>query len=145
MSKISIPKIIKKSERGFTLIEVLVVMVIIGLLVRLVTVNVRSSSESAKNTQIKSLMSQTVASIGRYRMGGGENPMSSQQVVTLLGNIRVVYGSILTNAGDVSASSSGSVYWVKAPLIKNGALGYCFFMNTDGYESTSAYSINCGS
>jgi prepilin-type N-terminal cleavage/methylation domain-containing protein len=133
-------KAMRTPEKGFTLIEILVVIVIIGLLVGFTVVSVRSYLESAKNTQIKSLMGQTISSIERYRMGGGATPTSSQQVLNSLVKIREVYGSLLVNPSNVSVGYSSGHYYVKAPLISNGALGsFWCMMDTASYEGSCPF------
>ncbi|MFA5746628.1 MAG: prepilin-type N-terminal cleavage/methylation domain-containing protein [Candidatus Paceibacterota bacterium] len=145
MDKTSFFEKIKNRERGFTLMEMLGIVAIVSILAGFFFMANRSSSEEAKNMQIKALMNETAASIERYEMGGGTDPANSQQVLDSLGKIRDVYGSLLTNSGDVSVQPDSGFYWVVAPLIKNGALGKCFLLSTDGQEMTGGYYLNCES
>lgn len=135
MAKDNILKIFR-SQKGFTFIEILAVIVILGILAGLAVTRIQSSSESAKNTQIKALMHETLASIERYNMAGGEDAASSPQVVKSLNEIRSVYGSILADPNDVEAGfvPSYNFWYVKAPLIEKGAVGQCWSVNTAGYE-----------
>lgn len=62
------------SRRGFTLVEILVVITIISLLAGLLLVGIRSGVTSAKNAQIKSDMTQLVNALTAYKTKAGSYP-----------------------------------------------------------------------
>src|SRR4030095_16745072 len=73
----------RKSERGVTLIEMLVVMVIIGLIAGLVTVNVIRQGEGAKRTAARAQISSFMNALGIYKLDTGVYPPSTQGLQAL--------------------------------------------------------------
>ncbi len=64
----------KKRERGFTLVEIMVVVVIIGLLAGLVGPRIFNRLEKAKFETAKTQMSQIKTSLATYRLDVGRYP-----------------------------------------------------------------------
>lgn len=73
----------RKSERGVTLIEMLVVITIIGLIAGLVTVNVIRQGESAKRTTAKAQISSFMNALGIYKLDTGSYPATTQGLQAL--------------------------------------------------------------
>lgn len=68
--------------RGFTLVEIMIVMVVIGLILALVTNRVMNSQERA-NVKLADMQLTTLAGkIDQYRADTGKLPESLQQLVT---------------------------------------------------------------
>ncbi|MFA5746627.1 MAG: prepilin-type N-terminal cleavage/methylation domain-containing protein [Candidatus Paceibacterota bacterium] len=126
MDKSSFFKGIRSSEKGFTLMEMLGIVAIVSILAGFFFMANRSSSEEAKNMQIKSSMNETMSTIERYLMAGGAvaDAASSQQVLAALQKTRDVYGSLLTDPAkvEVEYNAFDEIWYVEAPLIRNGAL-----------------------
>ena len=61
----------RKSERGVTLIEMLVVITIIGLIASLVAVNVIRQGESAKRTAARAQIGMFMNALGIYKLDTG--------------------------------------------------------------------------
>ena len=106
----------RKSERGVTLIEMLVVITIIGLIAGLVTVNVIRQGESAKRTAAKAQISSFMNALGIYRLDTGSYPATSQGLQAL----RVKAGDLPNWAGpylpkDVPLDPWGRPYEYKYP------------------------------
>jgi len=106
----------RKSERGVTLIEMLVVITIIGLIAGLVTVNVIRQGESAKRTAAKAQISSFMNALGIYRLDTGSYPATSQGLQAL----RVKTGDLPNWAGpylpkDVPLDPWGRPYEYKYP------------------------------
>ena len=105
-----------KSERGVTLIEMLVVITIIGLIAGLVTVNVIRQGESAKRTAARAQISSFMNALGIYRLDTGSYPATSQGLQAL----RVKAGDLPNWAGpylpkDVPLDPWGRPYEYKYP------------------------------
>src|SRR3979409_728882 len=73
----------RKSERGVTLIEMLVVITIIGLIAGLVTVNVIRQGESAKRTAARAQIGSFMNALGIYKLDTGVYPPTSQGLQAL--------------------------------------------------------------
>ena len=106
----------RKSERGVTLIEMLVVITIIGLIAGLVTVNVIRQGESAKRTAARAQISSFMNALGIYKLDTGAYPATTQGLQAL----RVKAGDIPNWAGpylpkDVPLDPWGRPYEYKYP------------------------------
>jgi general secretion pathway protein G len=73
----------KKSERGVTLIEMLVVIMIIGMIASLVAVNVIRQGESAKRTAARAQISTFMNALGIYKLDTGVYPSTTQGLQAL--------------------------------------------------------------
>ena len=68
----------RKSQRGITLIEMLVVVVIIGLFVGLVSVNMFKKADDAKRTAARANISTFMQALGLYKLDTGTYPNTEQ-------------------------------------------------------------------
>jgi general secretion pathway protein G len=73
----------RKSERGVTLIEMLVVITIIGLIASLVAVNVIRQGEKAKSTAARTQISTLMNGLGLYKLDTGAYPTTAQGLQAL--------------------------------------------------------------
>ncbi len=73
----------KKRQSGFTLIEILVVIVIIGLLAGIVVPNLVGQVDDAKITTARSNMSSLSNALTMYRLKKGRYPSSDQGLQSL--------------------------------------------------------------
>jgi general secretion pathway protein G len=73
----------RKSERGVTLIEMLVVVVIIGLFVGLVSVNMFKKADDAKRTAARAQISNFSQALGLYKLDTGSFPSTEQGLQAL--------------------------------------------------------------
>lgn len=71
-------------QRGFTLIEIMVVMVILGLLVAIVAPNIMGRSDQAKVTVAKTQMSNIANALDLYRLDNGHYPSTQQGLEALV-------------------------------------------------------------
>ena len=106
----------RTSERGVTLIEMLVVIMIIGLIASLVAVNVIRQGESAKRTAARAQIGSFMNALGIYKLDTGVYPPTTQGLQAL----RVKPGDLPNWAGpylpkDVPADPWGRPYEYKYP------------------------------
>jgi general secretion pathway protein G len=73
----------RKSQRGITLIEMLVVVVIIGLFVGLVSVNMFKKADEAKRTAARANISTFMQALGLYKLDTGTYPTTEQGLQAL--------------------------------------------------------------
>jgi general secretion pathway protein G len=73
----------RKSERGVTLIEMLVVITIIGLISGLVAVNVIRQGENAKRQIAKTQIGSFINALGIYKLDTGVYPPTAQGLQAL--------------------------------------------------------------
>ena len=74
----------QRSQRGFTLIEIMVVMVILGLLVAVVAPNIMGRSDQAKVTIAKTQMRNVANALDMYRLDSSHYPSTQQGLEALV-------------------------------------------------------------
>ena len=74
----------KNREKGFTLIEIMVVIVIIGLMAGIVSVNVMSYLDKAKVTRAKADIDSFRTGLKLYRLDNGTYPSNDQGLQALV-------------------------------------------------------------
>lgn len=74
----------QRNQRGFTLIEIMVVMVILGLLVAVVAPNIMGRSDQAKVTIAKTQMSNVANALDLYRLDNSHYPSTQQGLEALV-------------------------------------------------------------
>lgn len=75
---------LRKSEAGFTLIELMVVILIIGLLATIVVQNLRSATDKAKRVKAQADVAQIKSGLDRYYLDNGSYPTSDQGLAGLV-------------------------------------------------------------
>src|ERR1700685_2946608 len=73
----------KQRQRGVTLIEMLVVVVIMGLFVGLVGVNLFKKADEAKRTAARSQIDAFMTALGAYKLDTGNFPNTDQALQAL--------------------------------------------------------------
>lgn len=74
----------KTHQRGFTLIEIMVVMVILGLLVAVVAPNIMGRSDQAKVTIAKTQLANIANALDMYRLDNSHYPSTQQGLEALV-------------------------------------------------------------
>jgi general secretion pathway protein G len=69
---------LKRPPDGFTLIELMVVILIIGLLATIVVQNLKSATDKAKRVKAQADVSQLKSALDRYYLDAGSYPTSDQ-------------------------------------------------------------------
>nr|WP_204355773.1 MULTISPECIES: type II secretion system major pseudopilin GspG [Marinobacter] len=73
-----------RKNAGFTLIEIMVVMVILGLLVAIVAPNILGRSDQARVTVAQTQMSNIANALDLYRLDNGHYPSTQQGLQALV-------------------------------------------------------------
>lgn len=81
---ISARKTFHRSQDGFTLIELMVVILIIGLLATIVVQNLRSATDKAKRVKAQADISQLKSALDRYYLDAGSYPTTDQGLTALI-------------------------------------------------------------
>ena len=74
---------LRRSQDGFTLIEIMVVILIIGLLATIVVQNLRSATDKAKRVKAQADISQIKSALDRYYLDTGSYPTGDQGLAAL--------------------------------------------------------------
>ena len=74
----------RKAEAGFTLIEIMVVIMILGLLATLVVQNLRGATDKAKRTKAMADIAGFKTALDRYYMDNGYYPTTDQGLQALV-------------------------------------------------------------
>jgi general secretion pathway protein G len=77
-------KRISRYQDGFTLIELMVVILIIGLLATIVVQNLRNATDRAKRVKAQADISQIKSALDRYYLDAGSYPTSDQGLPALI-------------------------------------------------------------
>lgn len=74
----------RKAQAGFTLIEIMVVIMILGLLATLVVQNLRGATDKAKRTKAAADIAGLKTALDRYYMDNGSYPTTDQGLQALV-------------------------------------------------------------
>jgi general secretion pathway protein G len=74
----------RQYQEGFTLIELMVVILIIGLLATIVVQNLRSATDKAKRVKAQADISQLKSALDRYYLDAGSYPTTDQGLNALM-------------------------------------------------------------
>jgi general secretion pathway protein G len=80
----SFPPVGRSTEHGFTLVELMVVIVIIGLLAAIVVINVVPFGDKAKVTKAKADISTIESALNAYQLQVGSYPTTDQGLQALV-------------------------------------------------------------
>jgi general secretion pathway protein G len=74
----------KPNEKGFTLIEIMVVIIILGILASVVAVRLTGQTEEARRTQAKVQIETFRTALGLYKLDSGSYPSTEQGLNALV-------------------------------------------------------------
>ena len=80
----SLSTMYKNAQRGFTLIELMVVLLIIGVLAALIVPNVLDRADDAKVTAAKTDVSNLMQALKLYKLDNGRYPSAEQGLAALV-------------------------------------------------------------
>jgi prepilin-type N-terminal cleavage/methylation domain-containing protein len=99
-------------QKGFTLVELLVVIVILGILAAVVVFAVSGSTSKAKDSACKSELSSLQTAVEAYNASTGSYPTAMSQLTTgsskFLRSTPTLYGLSSANDGSLVLTSTGT-------------------------------------
>jgi general secretion pathway protein G len=107
-------------EQGFTLIEIMVVILILGLLATIVVQSLRGATDKAKRTKAQADISEIKTALDRYYLDNGYYPTSDQGLTALV---------TAPTGGRQPANYEEGGYIEKVPL---DPWGNSYFYQSDG-------------
>jgi general secretion pathway protein G len=113
----------RRSQDGFTLIELMVVILIIGLLATIVVQNLRSATDKAKRVKAQADISQIKSALDRYYLDAGSYPTTEQGLAALI--------SAPSSTDNNDPTDWGGPYIEKIPP---DPWGHQYFYQSDGNE-----------
>lgn len=123
----------RTTEQGFTLIEIMVVILILGLLATLVVQSLRGATDKAKRTKAIADISELKTALDRYYIDNGSYPTSDQGLQALVAPPAQQGLSDSGNGGASSSSYEDGGYVEKVPL---DPWGNPYFYQSDGNSYT---------
>jgi general secretion pathway protein G len=109
-----------KLEEGFTLIEIMVVILILGLLATIVVQSLRGATEKAKRTKAEADIAELKTALDRYYLDNGNYPTTDQGLQALVQK---------PTDGPVPSDYEEGGYIEKLPL---DPWGHPYFYQSDG-------------
>jgi len=107
-------------SEGFTLIEIMVVILILGLLATIVVQSLRGATDKAKRTKAQADISEIKTALDRYYLDNGSYPTSDQGLQAL---------STPPTSGNIPTNYEQGGYIEKVPL---DPWGHPYFYQSDG-------------
>lgn len=115
----------KRFEAGFTLVEILTVMVIIGILTSMSIASYQSTQQKSRDTRRKSDLKQIVNALEIYYNDKGTYPTDSS------GLIEGCNGGSICNWGDVFQDENNTIYMIQLPEDPRSNQNY-YYSSPDG-------------
>jgi general secretion pathway protein G len=113
-------KKVKKAELGFTLIEIMVVILILGLLATIVVQSLRGATDKAKRTKATADIAELKTALDRFYIDNGYYPTSDQGLTALVSR---------PSSGRIPANYEESGYIQRVPP---DPWGNPYFYQSDG-------------
>ena len=142
---------IRKGREGFTLVELLVVVTIIGLLVGLISVAVPKAIESGMKAKTKGELTSIVAAVKAYKQEYGQWPVAKSKMDSVADEYNSWYGPPTTESeskdlmrilsGDMTVQKDGQTMNPKGVRFLEGAKTDGTFQ--DPWDSSYFVKMDC--
>lgn len=133
----------KLSQKGFTIVELLIVIVIIGILAALVFVQFNNSQKKARDAERKSDLRQLAGKLAEYNAEKGSYPAAQTNVTNLCGS--VLTGVPAATCVDPKAGVSYTYTPKDAGCDGTNCTGYTLGATLENEENgTTAYTVDTG-
>lgn len=124
------------TQRGFSLIEMAIVMTIVGLLMAAMIPTVTSQIEQQKRIETRKQLDETISALLGYAVTNGKLPCPANPTIAT-GNI----GAGISNGSGSCTNNPGVLPWVTLGISETDAWGRRFtYSVTSGYTSTFTLS-----
>ena len=120
-----------RRDRGFTLIEIMAVVLIMGLLMSVVGVNIKSQIDRARLSTARTQIAQLESALEFYRMDNGRYPSSEQGLKAL----------VTKPAGDPAPRNYPAGGYLRQSSALADPWGEPFFYENPGSHNTHSYDI----
>lgn len=131
----------QKRQTGFTIVELLIVIVVIGILAAITIVAYNGIQKRAQGSAASSALSQSAKKLALYQVDNGIYPLSlSVAGVSSSGTVSYQYSQTSAGAGYCITATSGSVSY-KITENTQPTAGACPGDAQDGFVATSCLSI----
>lgn len=110
----------RRLEEGFTLIEIMVVILILGLLATIVVQSLRGATDRAKRTKAQADLSEIKTALDRYYLDNGSYPTTDQGLPALV---------TAPTAGNIPTNYEQGGYIERLPA---DPWGHPYFYQSDG-------------
>lgn len=107
-------------SEGFTLIEIMVVILILGLLATIVVQSLRGATDKAKRTKAEADISEIKTALDRYYLDNGSYPTTDQGLTSLIS---------APTSGNIPTNYEDGGYIERVPL---DPWGHPYFYQSDG-------------
>lgn len=130
-----------KKQTGFTIVELLIVIVVIGILAAITIVAYNGVQKRAQGSAASSALSQSAKKLALYQVDSGIYPATlSAAGVSASGNVSYQYSQTNAGTGYCITATSGSVSY-KITESTQPTAGACPGDGQDGFVATSCLSI----
>lgn len=131
----------KNKQTGFTIVELLIVIVVIGILAAITIVAYNGVQKKAQGSAASSALSQSAKKLALYQVDAGIYPTTlSEAGVTTSGNVSYQYSQTNAGLGYCITATSGNVSYQTTESTQPSA-GACPGDGQDGFVATSCLSI----
>ncbi len=120
----------KERESGFTLIEILLVVVIIGMLVTIVTVQIGGQSEKAKLVSTRRQIDAYKTALGIYELDNGFYPSTQQGLEALI-----------SKPGGAPAPARWKGPYLDPPVLRDDPWGQSYVYRYPGEKMSHGYDL----
>ena len=128
---------LRKSQSGFSIVEVMIVLAIAGLIILVVFLAVPALNRNSRNTSIKQAVSSVGALIGEFR---GSNSGKNPTTIAISNGTGTVSGGTGTTAvnGNVDTSLVSAAAGTAAPTTADGSLVYRIGFKCNGTATVAS-------
>ncbi len=129
----------KRNSRGFTLVEILIVVIILGILAAIVIPQFTNASSNARSSSVASTLQTLRGQIELFKIQHGDTPPGTAALsVVMTGK---------TNAGDtttVAAGTTGTLGPYVQAFPTNPVNGFSTVVNSAGSTAGWVYTVSLG-